>query len=134
MAGSIHEQAQAQRIAELESQLKAKENAQRIAELESQLAAADVVPDSSQQQPVQQAQQMSDMDKEKLYLTRAGRWCLTAVLVILILWITSPIWSSLIVLLFAGLTNGSSGSNMQTIDDLSGSVILLAKTALAFLP
>ena len=121
---TLHEKAQEERIAELEAQLQQQRYAQRIAELEAQL-----------QQPVQtQAQQpapMSDIDKEKLYLTRAGRWCLTALLVILILWITSPIWTSLLALLFAGIgaavagaATGSAVEQTQTIRDLGAGVIL----------
>ncbi len=124
---TLHEKAQEERIAELEAQLQQKRYAQRIAELEAQLQQ----PVQTQtQQPAQQPAPMSDIDKEKLYLTRAGRWCLTAILVILILWITSPIWTSLMALLAAGIAAavagtaaGSAVEQTQTIRDLGGVIL-----------
>lgn len=109
---TLHEKAQEERIAELEAQLQQPVQTQA-------------------QQPAQQPAPMSEIDKEKLYLTRAGRWCLTAVLVILILWITSPIWTSLLALVFAGIAAAATGSlagsaagQTQTIRDLGAGVIL----------
>lgn len=125
---TLHEKAQEERIAELEAQLQQQRYAQRIAELEAQLSQ----PVQTQaQQPAQQPAPMSEIDKEKLYLTRAGRWCLTALLVILILWITSPIWTSLLALVFAGIgaavagaAAGTAAEQTQTISGLGAGAIL----------